>query len=601
MKILAVDLPELPDVDLDSIKMEKLGAVVVIAGRNGAGKSRLLRKIEELMGPKFVAEATISKDLENHRRALKNNPQAPETAGWKTRITELEKQLSDRRCITLSEASRPQIVRFVPTQLSLQDPNTLARSELKTAADGIEILGTQNLARGTFSKIQLCQNRRWEATHSEKTISEDESQKAVGEYGRLRELISQFLNADLARSVDGEATLFGLALGKSNLSDGQIVILQLCVAIHTQATRMSDVILLMDEPENHLHPAALLDLIEVVKDKLPNGQIWIATHSVPLLANIDSSCIWWMEDGSISKAGSKPEIVLEGLLGNEVRRDRLAGFLDLPFVLASNKFASECLLPPATVASAIRDPQMQQITRMLEHLNNKAPTLRLLDYGAGKGRLAAEIAEGWSPEQRIKIDYVAFDPFDRDAEECRTAIARLHDNPERRLFHDHTALRAQYDEGTFHVVVMCNVLHEILPSDWSDLFGPQGKITRLLHPEGFVLLVEVQQLPYGERAHHQGFLVLDTAQLKKLFSIREADTAGFTHASAKDGWLKAHLISKPLVERFTHASLRSALIDLRDTAQDRIRGLRGGGSDYRSGRLHGFWVQQFANASLAIT
>ncbi len=590
-----------PELNLKPIKMGKLGAVVAIAGRNGAGKSRLLKKIEGCMGDGFVIEADATHHLQELQTLIAQNPKDPSINFWKANRDKIEPQLRSRRCVTLSEDRKPHIVRFVPSILSLIDPSQMTRARSQIAANNINNLGIAHLPEGTFARIQVCQDRRWEATHPEKTIRSEEAEKAVTEYDRLKGLIGQFLNTELTRSVNGEAELFGLTLGLSALSDGQKVILQLCVAIHAQATNLNDVIIFMDEPENHLHPAALLDLIDAIKGKLVDGQLWIATHSVPLLANIDSAAIWWMENGEISKAGAKPEVVLTGLLGDETRRDQLANFLDLPFVLASNKFASECLLPPSTIAPVLGDPQMLQISEMLGQLRDRFPIMRLLDFGSGKGRLPAEIAESWSPEQRAKIDYIAFDSSRRDAEECRTAIARLHSDPERRLFHDATALRAEYDEGSFHVVVMCNVLHEILPADWSDLFGAQGKITRLLHRDGFLLIVEVQQLPYGERAHHQGFLVLDTAQLRKLFLITEADGTRFAHVFARGGWLKAHLISKILVERFSPDSRRLALEDLRDTARDRIRELRESGTDYKHGRLYGFWVQQFANASLAIS
>lgn len=357
----------------------------------------------------------------------------------------------------------------------------------------------------------------------------------------------------------------------------------------------------MDEPENHLHPAALLDLVKAVQDGIGNGQLWIATHSVPLLAEVDPSAIWWIEENTISKAGSKPEMVLLGLLGDESRRERLASFLDLPFALASNRFAVECLSPPLTAAHNSHDPQTGQIRGVLESFRTNITPFRILDFGAGKGRLASELAERWVAEQRNQLDYIAYDPSTKDEQECVAAITRLHGSVEGRLFHDATALRGRYDEGSFHMVIMCNVLHEILPSAWADLFGSNGKITKLLRNDGFLLLVEVQQLPYGEKAHQNGFLVLDTAQLRKLFSIGEADLAGLRVDAQRDGWLKAHLIAQPLLARFTSATRDEAIRDLSSTARDRIRELREQGPDYRHGQLHGFWVQQFANAQLMLS
>jgi hypothetical protein len=167
-----------------------------------------------------------------------------------------------------------------------------------------------------------------------------------------------------------------------------------------------------------------------------------------------------------------------------------------------------------------------------------------------------------------------------------------------KLFHDVKSLKNSFGDGTFDVVVMCNVLHEVPPSEWSRLFGKRGTISRLLRNTGFLLVVEVQQLPYGERAHDQGFLVLDTSQFRKLFNIGERDL-GFSLASARNGWLKAHHIAKNLLEGYSDRNRTAALKDLSETAKEEIRKIRAA-TGYRAGRLHGFWLQQFANAELAL-
>ena len=116
----------------------------------------------------------------------------------------------------------------------------------------------------------------------------------------------------------------------------------------------------------------------------------------------------------------------------------------------------------------------------------------------------------------------------------------------------------------------------------------------------FLLVVEVQQLPYGERAHQNGFLVLDGAQLRKLFAISESDSSSFVVDARRDDWLKAHLISQALLVRFNLTTKVAALKDLSSTASDRILELQRKEPNYHNGRLYGFWVQQFANAELAL-
>jgi SAM-dependent methyltransferase len=601
MRILNVNMTAAPEVNLGPIRMDNLGHMIVIAGRNGAGKSRLLRQIAK-WAYSFSPESTIVTQINSIEHAISSNPTLPGVAGWRSQLLDLLKALRIRQQLIISEDKKPVIVPFVPARLDLTDPNNYSRTSILQAVKQLETPGVDNLPQGTFSLIQHLQDRHWEATHPKRTLADDQANLMIHDYERMTTLVKRFLNTDITRSPNSEAQLFQLPLGESALSDGQKVILQLCAAIYAQGASLNDIIIFMDVPENHLHPSALLDVVKTVSDQVGKGQLWIATHSIPLLANVDSSSIWWMESNTISKAGGKPELVLTGLLGDEERRGKLASFLDLPFALASDRFTAECLVPPGVTDFKTSDPQTDQIRTLLEQIRKGTDPLRILDFGAGKGRLASELAEKWdSEEERRQLDYIAYDSSKKDADECASAIARLHGDADNRLFHDATVLRAHYDEGSFHVVVMCNVLHEISPADWNDLFGPKGKITRLLRPDGFLLVVEVQQLPYGERAHQNGFLVLDGAQLRKLFAIGESDSSGFVVDARRDDWLKAHLISQPLLARFSSTTREAALKDLSSTARDRIRELQQKEANYRNGRLYGFWVQQFANAELALS
>ena len=46
-------------------------------------------------------------------------------------------------------------------------------------------------------------------------MTKEEKNQAIEQYKYLDELISTFLNTNLGRTIDEEATLFGFALGKS--------------------------------------------------------------------------------------------------------------------------------------------------------------------------------------------------------------------------------------------------------------------------------------------------------------------------------------------------------------------------------------------------
>ncbi len=607
MKFLSINLPAIPDLNLGAIRMEKLGKVVIIAGKNGAGKSRLLNELIKLSG-QYETDEEIAKQLNVrmlHVSQMRSISQKTAISQNEASIEILKKKLELNQGIKLSEKRKPVIVPFVPNRLELVDPSSMARTDILATSKGVENIGVSNLPNGSFALIQSVQDNWREATHPESGSRRPDADEATRAYVNLQEIIRKFLETEITRSKSGEAELFGLPLGKTALSNGQKVILQLCVAIFAQGAKLGDSILFMDEPENHLHPSVLLDLVDKIQDQIGNGQLWIATHSIPLLAEVDASSIWWMENNGISKSGNNPEKVLSGLLGSAERREKLASFLDLPFGLASNRFAAECILPPEVVPPIPDDPQTRQIRDVVEAYRQKTNRLRVLDFGAGKGRLACEFANAWPKGQLSNFEYIAYDSSKKDSDDCLAAISGLYSSAEGRYFNDLTELRGKYDDGSFDLVVMCNVLHELIPSEWGDLFGPEGKITHLLKDNGFLLVVEVQQLPYGEQAHRYGFLILDTAQLRKLFAKTESDSAIFKEDKKKDGWLKAHLIARSLITRYTSATKDAAIRDLSSTARDKIKELRDkklrdGGNDYLAGRWHGFWVEQFANAELAI-
>ncbi len=124
---------------------------------------------------------------------------------------------------------------------------------------------------------------------------------------------------------------------------------------------------------------------------------------------------------------------------------------------------------------------------------------------------------------------------------------------------------------------------------------------RALHENGFLLLVEDQRIPVGEKAHEHGFFVLDTPQLKTLFCIKESDIAEkrFVHDDCRnDGRLKAHLLSKPLLGRITSETKSKAIKQLLETARTQIREVRQKEASYSNGQLHAFWTQQLANADM---
>lgn len=617
MKIIKAFIPKAEfDNGIEDIDMKRIGDVVLLAGKNGSGKSRILQKIKYANDIKQRAEST-QKQFKIMTQQLTESGMNPDTINnLKTTSTDTNGELKElisnflhykNRVHTVIETDSDivRVIEFVPKNLKLSISSFLTPRELKAKADNIDRAGMSELAEGTTPKIQTIQNRWFHATHPLTSISDEDKKLAIDDYKNLQYLIEKFLNTTLKRNVNNEAMLFDLPLDeKANLSDGQIILLQFCLAIFSQKAQLKDIILILDEPENHLHPSVIIDTISRIQENLINGQIWIATHSIPLLAHFDSSNIWYVDKGTVSYAGDIPEIVLESLLGNEEEIAKLQDFINLPAQLAINKYAFECLFLPSAISTGRDDPQGFQIRETITSISD-GKKLKILDYGAGKGRILSNIIEHWNkPISTLEeeIEYIAFDEYPTDELICREVIRTGYSSDNNRYFNSLTELRSHYDTGSFDVLLMCNVLHEIHPNQWLNLFRANGDITTLLSPSGKLVIVEDMQIPIGEKAHEAGFIVFNTEQLKELFKITEKDKEqGFSYDAKKEGRLKAHIIPKDCLSRITHESKVAALESLHKLAITEILSIRNEGTTYKNGKIHSYWVQQLANTTIALS
>ncbi|HTF82665.1 MAG TPA: AAA family ATPase [Cytophagales bacterium] len=633
MRIIKVDIPASKEANdgLEDIKMQRLGNLVLLAGKNGAGKTRILNKIFHTYSqklPKSIFEAkqvqiqslktrvpAIEKELSNaflnrpvkfpdhmHHKE-KENTIIKEKESIFSQIKELEIELQWSFVETDELREEYSFVNYVPKVIHLTNSNLYAKNDLIQHVENLKKVGVAGAPNGALATIQVVQDRWFSATHQQSHLQQEEKENAIVNYTRLDNLISIFLGTKFGRTQDGAPTLFGLPMDICNLSSGQSILLQYCLAIYSQEALLGDSILVLDEPENHLHPSVIIEMIERILKCVPNGQVWIATHSVPLLAHFDPSLLWFVEAGKISHAGTVSEKVLHSLLGDDEEVARLQDFISLPAQYANSRYAFESLFEPSAVTTGSGDPQSYQIRTDLISCCDGGH-LRVLDYGAGKGRLISNIVD-LDRESKTSlidmIDYIAYDKFDQDKDHCLTTLIRAYESGENRYFNAYHKLLEVYDKGTFDVVIMCNVLHEIDPKDWLQLFEPEGEISSLLKDDGILLLVEDHQIPIGEKAYQKGFLVLDTAQLKELFKIKESDTR-FRFTDAKgDGRLKAHHIPKSCLIRIDETSRVSAIKSICGLAKRHILKIREQEKTYKNGKLHGFWTQQFANAQLNLT
>ena len=401
-------------------------------------------------------------------------------------------------------------------------------------------------------------------------------------------------------SLDGEPSLFGLPLNRMQLSPGQQYLLRMCIALH--CNKVSDnSILLLDEPETHLHPDALLNLINELHTHFQLEQIWIATHSVALLSMFNASSIWCMIGETAKKLGSKSEPLMKSLLGEEFRRAQLQDFIGAPVSFACNEFAYECLWEPPTEPYKSGDPQ---VTTTLEALLPCSPiqpekasssaTVVVVDFGVGQGRFLDGVGID-HPERLSQLDYYAYDKFDTDKQICQEVMSR-HKVDKTRYFNNIDALQAKLvNKGGATHVLLINVLHEIPPEEWPGVFAA---IASLLRDDGKLILVEAEELRFGEKPYMEGFLVVQESAMKKLL---KGTAVQCDHCKPPYERVVRYQIPKERLSNVDCDSVDDAAKEIGRISLEKILHLRqqkDKDNQWLSGVQLAFWTHQYANVQL---
>jgi ABC-type cobalamin/Fe3+-siderophores transport system ATPase subunit/cyclopropane fatty-acyl-phospholipid synthase-like methyltransferase len=567
MRIISIEQSSAPFNDgLADIKMRGLNRIVILAGANGSGKSRLLNRIQ------------YGGNLAHYEKIWSNGYEFESMHGLAP-------------------------INFVPKTIQLLDPANTTKMDFSQVVQQVIYPGMEQIAGSVLLYIQHIQDTWWNASHPLSKEEQSVRDFAGRNYQLLSELIQVVIGEPLARDLKGNARLFDQPIAQAQLSDGQVYLLQWCTALHAQEKRLSESILLMDEPENHLHPESMIETLDRIIEANKNGQIWIATHSVPLIAALYKNhssdvSLYFMDKGTVSFASEQPDKVLNSLMGGESNIAALREFIDLPEVLAINRFATQCLLPPEVVSNiSPNDPQIQIVA---SDIGSSESMLNMLDFGCGKGRLLESLFAKCGLNLSSQLDYVGWDNSDDNYECCQQVISKIYSNDKNRWFNDRQKFAKDYPGQQFDRIVLCNVFHEIDPTQWLNIFNEISIINQNLKESGELLIIEDYLMPQGEYAHQFGFIVLDTESLQKLFVAGDGKDK-IRIQSERDGRIKGHFIPKPLLANVSAITIKQAVQLAQQNAKEKIEKIRTlKEHDFKSGRAHGFWVQQYANTTLAL-
>ena len=500
--------------------------VVLLVGKNGSGKTRLLDYIIGTVGREHTnrnyimfdnaPKITISNTSKNSKQRQQNMQRQKEALLDRMKLIKGNQISNLQRAISKQEKSYQDVLASDAQALHANEIELLNRSALQY---------WQNLPhRLTVAQVKYgVESRSYFNT------------KVYREFIALKGLLKDFIDKDLHWEMDDSKVKYDEQEGVSNLkgkwklndwdfiyeklSDGEKTLFAYSLLLHIvsaqKRSRLSETILLLDEPELHLHPESQIKLINSLKSILSeNGQLWIATHSLVLISQFSYREIFILDDGQVRTPNSlAPLNAVEQLLGIEDRLANLSDFLSNTYIWTFTNFILQCFQEPDSVAvSPSDDPQFAQFLDSIRHGSQQ----EILDYGAGQGRIGRLLLLNNTKSLELK----ALDAYE-PKEEYREQIPS---NAYTNIYGELNEIKTKYD-----YVILSNTLHEINPELWDSIFI---SIKGLLKDDGFLIFMEDLEIPNGEKIEPFGYLVLNENEIGALFDIdlknRQSETSKYS-------------------------------------------------------------------------
>jgi predicted ATPase/phospholipid N-methyltransferase len=373
---------------------------------------------------------------------------------------------------------------------------------------------------------------------------------------------------------DGEKTLFAYALLFFLLDQNP-------------ALTIKDAIIIIDEPELHLHPNSEIDLIEGIRKTIgEKGQLIFATHSINILSTLNYEEIFMVRNGEIfHPSQSIPGESLSELMGIEERISKLTDFLTSVSTWTYVNFMAQCFTDPEVIeSSSPNDPQVLAFKEAVKN-SSSATTNMFLDFGAGKGRLYEQIKSDYDFLSRIS--YYPLEPEIEYHEKlielgAKKVYSKYQDLP----------------EATFDFILLCNVLHEIPIEEWVSVLN---QVIKALKDNGFLIIIEAKVLSKGEKIGKSGFLLLDVREIKQLFGMPDLPTT--ISIGQRGESIISAILPKSHLNEVTNENILNTLIALEANTLAEIEIIRS--KEYADSELYGvgrksaFLSQQLINAIFA--
>lgn len=570
------------NVGLANFSIKRLGSIVALIGKNGSGKSRVLNLL-----PEYVNELNYDKGYVQHvdSHSLESNGNGSINLGLnqKSFKNELRSKVVFLESEKLMHIDLSQKDDLIDLERLIQSPTLI------DTVDNVRLTKSAIYYLNTLSTKLLF--AVFNASRKNQNVDSIPNKQL---FDLLAEIVRSMMGMEL--NYDGESDSEGKIVGMLTinnspfkyeiLSPGQKILFSYSVYLFLLASKtnfnLRDSIVVIDEPENHLHPEAQLQLIDGVHSIVrENGQLWIATHSVHILSVLQPEEIFYVESNNVRSPSSfTPSNALKALTGYDYNNNELVRLLLSNSEWAFAKFTANCLLNPNVIQSANQDdPQFNQFLTYLRSHQVKS----ILDFGAGFGRLEKALIES---KENVTFRVDAYEPNKNLANELAqipiisNVITHLED----------------LEDNEYELIVMANVLHEIPVQDWEQTFK---SIKRALHGNGFLMILEDLVLPYGEAPNDIGYLVLNAKELQELFGSYEEPICINTNDDKYNDRIMCAVFKSSDLSSWGGYKVKSAIEMLKRRCLTNIISIRKG-EEKLPGRVLAFYNQQYINCELAI-
>lgn len=556
MKISSIKILGNSEIDgLSESKELLLGNIVVLAGKNGSGKTRLIKRLERYVG------------------ALKYDGKDTGELSIKIEINGKSKKLS------VSNANCIELVNYSHYDAQLQSarkftPYTISKSK--------ELLHHHDYGVTALNALLLLEDM----SHGYSQEFKDGS-----EWKRFIENYVTPFDIRLTKDFDNSPKMFGLKVDDASLSPGQRYLLRMAVACYCNEQN-EKVIFILDEPELHLHPQAQIRLLEMIRSKFPDAQLWISTHSLALISFLTvfdkSTTLLYMSEGNITNPRSDLNDLLHGLVGSEENLFSIRQLLCTPEEYVCNRFAVECMGEPDVSEPLPNNPQNQLMKDAFKE------GAIILDYGAGKCRMLEEMESVIGREKVKKVRYYAYDPSSANQSRAKEVLSSYGFPIEN--YYDNKDCLYEALGNKIDCVFLVNVLHEIPPTQWEEELKFIQKLLKT--NSSCLVIVERAELTIGEAPYQEGFLMLTPNGANELWGAGK-----YTHKCHSE---KKHIVayiigkhsldvSKQNVRNCVNAiglDAKNSIVEIKskDPSSDKER--------FKNGLRLAFYLNQFANASL---